>query len=208
MSLVVTIIVITCVVSIVAFSRQVLFYRLALCYYEVVEGKELYRLLTHMFVHGSISHLLINMLVFYSFAVSLYQDFDYLASCGVIHFPCLQFLGLYFGGGITAGLFSLLLRKDRNIPSVGASGGVAALVFATIFFDPWTPLYIFGLVPLPGIILGAAYLVYSWIMGRRGRDHIDHHAHFYGALYGLVFPIIAIDYHLLQNFFNLLLGHS
>lgn len=204
--IVIILIAITVLISVLAFSRREYLYRLALSYYEVVERRQIYRLLSHMFVHGSWGHLLINMLVFYSFATALVNDFDYLFEVGIMRFPTLQFLFLYLGGGITAGLFSLLLRREQSIPSVGASGGVAALVFATIFFDPWERLYIFGLVPLPGIILGVIYLIYSWYMGRRGKDNIDHHAHFFGALYGFIYPVIAIDYHLVAHFFNQLLG--
>ncbi len=200
--IVILIIAITTFVSILAFSRRELLYRLALTYYEVVEQKQIYRLVSHIFVHGSWGHLLINMLVFYSFGAAISSEFQYLYEIGIIHFPNIQFLALYLGGGITAGLFSLLLRRERSIPSVGASGGVAALVFACIFFDPWARLYIFGLVPLPGIILGVAYLFYSWYMGKRGQDNIDHHAHFFGALYGFVYPMVAIDYKLIFHFLN------
>jgi len=196
----------TVLISILAFSKREILYRFALSYYEVVEKRQLYRLVSHLFVHGSWGHLLINMLVFYSFSMSLSSDFGNLHYNGLMRFPTVQFLCLYLGGGITAGLFSLLLHRKYNVPSVGASGGVAALVFASILFDPWARLYIFGLVPLPGFILGIAYLVYSWYMGKRGQDNIDHYAHFFGALYGLIYPIIAIDYRLFYHFFNQLFG--
>jgi len=191
----------TAIVSIMAFSNSQLFYRLALSYYDVVERRQFYRLLAHIFVHGSWGHLLINMLVFYSFGSAVANIFESMHYMDLIRFPNLQFLALYLGGGITAGLFSLLLRRERSIPSVGASGGVAALVFTSIFFDPWARIYIFGLVPLPGIILGAAYLAYSWYMGKKNRDNIDHYAHFAGAVYGFFYPLL-IDYHLAYHFVN------
>ena len=153
-------------------------------------------------------HLLINMYVFYSFGGILYQRLQYFYEMGTIAFPKLQFLFLYFGGGITAGLFSLLLQKNRNTVSVGASGGVSALVFAEIFFDPWARLYLFGLIPLSGIIVGVAYLAYSWYMARRGVDNIDHNAHFFGALYGFVYPVVAIDPQLMRGFVHQLLSFS
>ncbi len=206
--LVIYIILITVGVSLWALTRRDLFYRLALSYHEIVERRQLYRLLSHMLVHGGWMHLLINMYVFYSFGGILYQRLQYFYEMETIAFPKLQFLFLYFGGGITAGLFSLLLQKNRNTVSVGASGGVSALVFAEIFFDPWARLYLFGLIPLSGIIVGVAYLGYSWYMARRGVDNIDHNAHFFGALYGFVYPVVAIDPQLMRGFVHQLLSFS
>lgn len=205
---VVAIILVTVGVSLWALSRRDIFYRLALSYYETVERRQLYRLLSHMFVHGGWMHLFINMYVFYSFGEVLYQRLLYFHEIEVIYFPLVQFLFLYLGGGITAGLFSLLLQKNRNTVSVGASGGVSALVFAEIFFDPWARLYLLGLIALPGIILGVAYLAYSWYMARRAVDNIDHNAHLFGALYGLVYPVVAIDPHLAKEFVQNLLSFS
>lgn len=206
--LILAIILLTCGVSIGAWSRRDIFYKLALSYRETVEEKQLYRLLSHMLVHGGWMHLFINMYVFYSFGSALVYQFSYFYEIGMLSFPRVQFLFLYFGGGITAGLFSLLFRKDRRIVSVGASGGVAALVFASIFFAPWRKLYLFGLVGLPGIVLGGAYLLYSWYMARRAMDNIDHNAHFYGALYGFVYPVVAIEPKLFFDFLERLTSFS
>jgi membrane associated rhomboid family serine protease len=93
-------------------------------------------------------------------------------------------------------------KKHRDNPyykAIGASGAVSAVVFATIFYEPWRMLYLFGIVPLPGIVFGAGYLYYSYYMSKKEIDNIGHDAHFWGALYGFVFPMIikpgsAIDF--------------
>ena len=75
--------------------------------------------------------------------------------------------------------------------SLGASGAVSAVVFASILFNPMAEMGII-LIPIyfPGFIMGLLYLIYSNIMARRGRDNIGHNAHFYGALFGLLFPAL------------------
>ncbi len=65
-------------------------------------------------------------------------------------------------------------------------------------------LYLYGLLPVPGIILGAVYLIYSQYMSKRNIDNINHDAHFIGAVFGLIFPII-LDYRLLGNIISELL---
>ena len=185
-------IVITVVVSALCFRQRDLFYRLALSPFQVVHSKQYYRLLTHMFVHGSWLHLIINMLVFYSFASEVWELFHSLADSGWVSVPTLHFLTLYLGGGVTAAVLGLPKQKDNPAAlSVGASGGVASVIFASIFFDPWTTLYLFALVPIPGILLGVGYVVYSWRMAARNvNDHIDHRAHLYGAIFGFIYPLL------------------
>jgi membrane associated rhomboid family serine protease len=71
---------------------------------------------------------------------------------------------------------------------LGASGGVAAVLFAFIYFAPWQTISIW-FIPVPGIIAGAGYLAYSAYMAKRGGDLINHDAHFAGAVYGFLFLI-------------------
>lgn len=61
----------------------------------------------------------------------------------------------------------------------GASGAVSAILFASILFEPKMGSYIFA--PL--------YLIYCWWATKRNMDNIGHTAHFWGAVYGLLFPL-------------------
>jgi len=84
-------------------------------------------------------------------------------------------------------------RKHKDNPyytAIGASGAVSAVVFANIFYDPWNLLYFFGIIPIPGIIFGAGYLYYSYYMSRKNIDNVGHDAHFWGAVYGFIFPVL------------------
>jgi membrane associated rhomboid family serine protease len=103
---------------------------------------------------------------------------------------------LYIGGIIVSDIPTYLRhRDDPNYRSLGASGGVASVIFSAILFAPTNKIGIFPLPPslgIPGFIFGFLYLAYSYYMGRRRGDNINHDAHFYGALYGLVVTLILV----------------
>jgi len=82
-------------------------------------------------------------------------------------------------------------RDDLNYNALGASGAVSAVLFASILFAPKMGVYIYFIpIPIPGYIFAPLYLLYCWYMAKRNTDNIGHTAHFWGALYGLLFPLI------------------
>jgi len=83
--------------------------------------------------------------------------------------------------------------KNRNNPgynSLGASGAVSAMVFSSILFFPLNKICLFAILCLPGFILGALYIIYSYTQGKNLSDNINHEAHLYGAIYGIAFTLI------------------
>lgn len=99
------------------------------------------------------------------------------------------FLALYLGGIIVSDIPSYIKNRNSNhYASLGASGGVSSVVFAFIMFAPWAW---FAFPPVPAILYGVGYLVYCVYMSKKGGDGINHDAHFWGALYGVVFIIIS-----------------
>lgn len=186
--MILAIVIVTCFISYYGFSRPDEVNKLALWPYRIARYREWQRLVTHMFVHSGWTHLLINMLVFYSFASALSYYLGFGFGGRVV-----QLLLLYFGGGIASALVSTAQRKnDPYYLSIGASAGVSSLIFASICFQPWAPIYFFGLLPIPGILLGVGYLVYSYYMSKQPGQHIDHMAHFYGAVFGLLYPMLTM----------------
>jgi membrane associated rhomboid family serine protease len=124
------------------------------------------------------------------------------------HWYRLVYLLFYFAAIIVASLISLFRHKDDIwYNAVGASGAVSAVIFFFIFFNPWEMLYFYGILPIPGIIMGVLYLIYSQVMSRRGTDNINHDAHLVGALFGFIFPLI-INYRLIGYFVDKLLSFS
>lgn len=137
------------------------------------------------------------MFTFYSFGSYLEQWF------AVNGFGSISYLLLYFGGMIAASVYDLFkYNKNPYYSSIGASGAVSAVLFAAIFLNPWDKIYFFAILPIPGILFGFLYLFYCQYMAKRDSDNINHNAHFYGAVYGFIFPILvepALWHQFVQN---------
>jgi membrane associated rhomboid family serine protease len=199
------IIIVTCIVSILAFNKPKIFSKMQLNPYLISHRKEWYRLFTHALLHADWIHLIINMFVLYSFGTALEQCFEGLEARGTIKFYKLFYLFFYVMSILVSTLTTVKKHKDDVwYNAVGASGAVSAVVFATIFFNPWGKLYFYGFFPIPGIVFGILYLVYSNYMSRRDGDNINHDAHFLGAVFGFIFPII-LDFKLFNYFISQLI---
>jgi membrane associated rhomboid family serine protease len=187
MSITIYIIIITVAVSLISFSRTDIFSKLTFSPYEISHRKQYWRFFTAALLHGDYFHLFINMFVLYSFglAVERYYFFIFGSKATFV------FLLLYISSVAAANVFSYYKhQRNASFQSVGASGAVSAIVFVSILFDPYRPLYLYGLIGVPGIILGVGYLIYSYYMSNKGSDNIDHNAHLYGAIYGMLFTIV------------------
>jgi membrane associated rhomboid family serine protease len=189
MSITLIIIVITIGISVWAWNDPRVMARWIMNPYEVNRKKQYYRLLTSGFLHADWSHLIFNMLSFYFFGSVVEQIF------GLLFGPlyAIWLVGFYLVAIIVSDLPTYF--KHRHNPgynSLGASGGVSAIIFATIIFRPLVPLMLMFIpIPIPGFIFGALYLAYSYYESRRGYGNINHDAHLYGALFGIIFMAIA-----------------
>lgn len=191
------IIAVTVGVSVACFRRVEWFGRLALRPERVMQGGEWWRVLTHGFVHADWGHLLVNLFTYWSFGVFVESAFVGLG------FGEWAYLVLYFGGMVVAAVPDVVrYRRAPWYASVGASGAVSAVLFTAIFLMPLEIILVFGVIPVPGIVFGVVYLVYCQYMARRGEGRINHRAHFYGAVFGFVFPIL-----LKPELFGRFLGH-
>jgi len=192
-SITIIIIVITVLISFGAFNNQRIMDDLIFYPPAITKRNQWYRFLTSGFLHADYMHLFFNMLTLYFFGEvmeGLYTS--YLGKPGFILF--------YFGGIIVSEIPSYIKhRNNYHYRSLGASGGVSAVVFAYILFDPWQW---FTFPPVPAILYAVLYIAYSMYMSKRGSDNINHDAHLWGALYGILFTIImepkVIDFFLQQ----------
>ncbi len=178
---------ITAVISIIGFRNQDVFSKGVLSPYKIVHNNDYHRIITHGFLHADWAHLIINLIVFISFGEALLQYFNYYFGIN----SSLLFLIFYLFSIILSSVYSIYKQKDNpNYGAIGASGAVSATVFATIFFAPLHKIALFGVLPIPGILFGVAYLFYSYYMSKKSYDNIGHDAHFWGAVFGLIFPVI------------------
>ena len=193
-------IIIISLVSAMSFSQRDTLNQLQFNAYKIIHRHQYYRILTHAFVHAGWEHLVVNMIVLYSFGAIVEQYFQInFGSIGTYYY-----LILFFGSVIFSTLLSLYKQKDNPYyNAVGASGAVSAVLFTAIFFQPWAPIYFFGILPIPGIIFGGLYLYYSYYMSTKKSDNIGHDAHFLGAIFGFIFPILLRP-ELFMDFINVL----
>lgn len=187
-----------------AFSQKETMAQLQFNAYQIYHRHQYYRILTHALIHANWEHLIVNMIVLYSFGTAVEHYFEmYFGTVGSYYY-----LILFFGSVIFSSLWSLYKQKDNPYyNAVGASGAVSAIVFTAIFFNPWNPIYFFMILPIPGIIFGGLYLYYSYYMSTKKTDNIGHDAHFLGAIFGFLFPVILRP-ELLMDFIKVLFSGS
>ncbi|MFH1120376.1 MAG: rhomboid family intramembrane serine protease [Bacteroidota bacterium] len=182
------IIAITAITSVLAFNNRNLYERLLFSPGMISSHRQGYRFLTHALVHGDWLHLLVNMFVLLSFGQAVEMYFGmFFGNKGAYFFSL-----LYIGATALSSTPSFAKYKtDFNYRAVGASGAVSAVVFASILIQPLSPIrFAFLPIDIPAFIFGALYLAYSAYMSRKGNDNIGHDAHFYGAVFGMVFTLI------------------
>lgn len=195
----ISLIIITVIVSMLAFNQQRIMNRLVFWGPAVGRG-QFDRFITYGFVHADGFHLLFNMITLFFFGSFIEQFYrQYAFDMGFALF--------YLGGLIVSILPSYIKHKnDVNWLSLGASGAVSAILFAFILFRPWNLIFVF-FIPVPAIIFAILYVGYSVWANRRGQSGINHSAHLWGAAYGVICTII-LQPALIPHFLNQLLHPS
>ncbi|WP_242921624.1 rhomboid family intramembrane serine protease [Pontibacter liquoris] len=181
---------ITVVVSWAAWQKPELLHNWIFQPYAVQRDNSWYRFLTSGFLHADFSHLFFNMFTLYFFGSNV--EYTLVGVFGTIAGE-LVYLLVYLGGIIMSDLPTFF--KHRNDPAyraLGASGGVASVLFASILFYPTNSVCLFVALCVPGFIFGVLYMMYSYFSGKRMGDNINHDAHFYGALFGIVVALAAV----------------
>jgi membrane associated rhomboid family serine protease len=181
-----TIIVLTCIISASAFKNPKLLNDLIFWPPAINIRHQYYRFITCGLIHADFLHLAFNMMTLYFFGRIMEPWYQ-----GRLGLPHSYYLFLYLGALIVANIPTCIKRHDDyNYRSLGASGAVCAVLFAFVLLDPWETIRVV-IIPVPAIIYAGLFLGYSAYMSRKGGDNINHDAHFYGALFGVLFTIAA-----------------
>ena len=176
--------------SFVGFSNGTLVDKTIMWPYRVARENQYIRFITSGFLHADYLHLFFNMFTLFFFGAALEVYMKYYGLGGNI-----AYLLLYFAGLIVSDIPSYIKhRNDYNYRSLGASGAVSAVVFATIVFNPWSSIYIYGAIKISAALYAVLYIVYCVYMGKKGGDHINHDAHLWGSLFGLAFILALIAF--------------
>jgi membrane associated rhomboid family serine protease len=98
-------------------------------------------------------------------------------------------------------------QNNYHYRSLGASGAVSAVIFAGIFLYPTMGMGIFPIpFHIPGFIFGPLYLILSAYLAKKGHGNINHSAHIWGAIFGIVFVVITTSFmtkfNAIENFLN------
>ena len=165
------------------YKDPLLFDRFVLHPYSVVRANRWQTLITSGFLHADIPHLLFNMMTFFFFAFQLERIL------GPIYF-----IVVYFGSMIIADLPSISKHKnDDRYHSLGASGAISGVLFSFILFAPQAEIgFLFIPFGIPSPIFGLLYLIWCWYAAKNARDNINHDAHLFGALAGIVITIALV----------------
>ena len=173
MSYTTLVIIVTVIASIYAWNNSNVFLKWMMHPYQIYQSRQYYRFITSGFIHSGYGHLAFNMITFYFFGRYVEQAFGYYFGTN----GGFYFLALYLAGIVVSDLPSYWKnRTNVNFSAIGASGGVSAVLFSTILIDPLMKIYLYFFVPIPGFVLGALYLLYSFYGGRNLSDRINHDA--------------------------------
>lgn len=204
--------VLTVIVSLLGFSNQKVIDSLVFYGPDISRRNQYYRFVTCGLIHADFMHLAFNMLAFYTFGIglekALFSSPDIFGEDGPIYFTM-----LYVGGLIISSIPDYFKHKDNyHFRSLGASGAVSAVIFSSIVLLPTSPIYFMFLpgVPIPGWLFGLAYLGISAYLDKKGGGNINHGAHLWGALFGIVFTVLFVslkgNINVWQNFISSIRG--
>jgi membrane associated rhomboid family serine protease len=162
---------------------------------KILVNKDNIRFISSGFLHVGWPHLIFNMLSLYAFSGLLENQIG-----GI------NFLIIFFSSLIAGNLLALYTHRNHtDYSSVGASGAVCGVIFASIALFPGLGIGFFGLpFSIPSWLYGILYIAYSIFGIKTQKDNIGHEAHLGGALIGMLVAIIIKPNSLIENYLPIL----
>ncbi len=144
---------------------------------EVIHRLYVWQLVTYLFLHWGLFHLIFNLFALWMFGSDLERLWG----------PR-QFLFFFFLTGIGAGLTSVLLQPSATTPTVGNSGAVFGILLAYGLLFPDRPILLWMIIPIKAkwfvALFGAIELVSSFSDPGSGVSHV---AHLGGMLFAFLY---------------------
>lgn len=136
-----------------------------------------WRFITAIFLHGSLGHLIFNLLALALFGLVLESVVG-----------SKKFLRIFFISGVVANLIAVNYYPS----SLGASGAIYGILGALVILRPMMTVWVYNL-PMPMFIAGIVWVM-GGIMGLFYPSDIGHIAHLSGIGIGLIFGLIYRDW--------------
>jgi membrane associated rhomboid family serine protease len=144
---------------------------------------DFHTLVTSAFVHADLAHLLLNGFTFWAFGFGLERRL------GTPSLAALFVVGLLSSSMATW----LIHRREPGYASLGASGAILAVLFASIVVVPASSIFILPIpVPVPAPLFAVAYLANSVVASRARFGRVNHDAHIAGAIAGVTYIAITV----------------
>jgi len=152
---------------------------------ETLRGEQLYTLFTSMFLHGDFWHLAFNMLFLWIFADNIEAVIG-----------SRRFILFYIIGGLAAHAAHIYFNPGSTVPTVGASGAIAAVMGAYMVMFPRSRvrvLFIVFPIQVPAFLFLGFWAWGQWVSGQQSLEVINnggggvaYWAHIGGFVYGVL----------------------
>lgn len=157
---------------------------------DILQGKNLFTLLTCMFLHADIFHIAGNMIFFYIFGDNVEDAFGHW-----------KYLVFYLVAGLVANLIYIMVTAlsapaDLTVPLIGASGAISGVLGAYGMLYPWSRIrtwVVIRIISVPAIIfLGSWFLLQLVYMVLDMSGGVAYWAHIGGFLFGAVVAVVYL----------------
>jgi membrane associated rhomboid family serine protease len=188
MSVTIILILATVLFSMAAWREPSMFEKYSFKPYRVKKNREYLRFFSSSFLHANWSHLFFNLFTLFFFGPNIEHWFSMVKGGN----GWMYFLALYISAMVISELGTFFkYRNESRYASIGASGAVSAVLFSAIWFNP-TERILVMFIPMPGFAFGAIYLLYTaWAAKNDYSGQINHDAHFYGSIWGVLFTMLV-----------------
>lgn len=140
----------------------------------VVTRGWIWQIVTYLFLHGSLWHLILNMFIIWMFGSPLESVWG-----------SNRFLNYYFLCGFGGAALSFLFSYNTTV--IGASGAGYGILLAYAILFPYSEIYVWGILPVRARTLVVFMTIIEFAYGFSGRDGIAHFAHLGGMAAGFIY---------------------
>jgi membrane associated rhomboid family serine protease len=164
------------------FARPALIERNLLRPHGLAQRGDYHTLVTSGFIHADLAHLLLNCFTLWAFGFGLERRLG-----------TTSFVTLYVVGLLASSIATWIVhRRQPGYASLGASGAILAVLFASIVVAPTSSIFILPIpVPIPAPLFALGFLAYSVFASRARLGRVNHDAHIAGAVAGVAYMAVT-----------------